>query len=119
MMYGPYPGKIVDWHDGDTCRVMVDLGFGFFILPKDFDGKPLISCRIYGIDAPELSDPDGSGKTALAYAVQICPPETRVTILSHNWDKYGRRFDGSLTLPNGSDFAQMMLESGHAKMYNL
>lgn len=115
MNRGPYPGCIVrDWHDGDTCHIDIDLGFGSYELSHDFDGKPILSCRIFGINAPELSNPDGSGLAALAYAEQLCPPGTRVTVLSHGWDKYGGRFDGSLILPDGTDFGTEMLASGHA-----
>ncbi len=37
-----------------------------------------------------------------------------VTAVSHSWDKYGGRWDGTLTLPDGSDFAALMLASGNA-----
>lgn len=113
MNLGPYQNCIIrDWHDGDTCHVDIDLGFANYELSHDLDGKPILSCRIFGINAPELSTADG--KTALAYAEQICPPGTRVTVTSHNWDKYGGRFDGSITLPDGTDFGTLMLQSGHA-----
>lgn len=111
-VYGPYEGEVVDWHDGDTCHVQLDLGFAHFLMPYDFDGHPIFSCRIYGINAPE-EDTD-SGKIATEYAKQLCPPGTRVMVTSHSWDKYGGRFDGSLTLPDGSDFAQHMLDTKNA-----
>lgn len=109
---GPYPAKVVDFHDGDTAHIDVDLGFSETASAYTIDGHPQLSCRIYGINAPEL-DTD-AGKAALAYAQQICPPGTLVTVLSHSWDKYGGRWDGSITLPDGSDFAALMLSSGHA-----
>jgi endonuclease YncB( thermonuclease family) len=114
-MFGPYPGIVRDFHDGDTCHVDVDLGFGFILAARNLAGKPLISCRIYGINAPELNT--GAGKAALAYAQQICPPGTAVEVLSHNYDKYGGRWDGTLTLPDGSDFAARMIEAGQAVPY--
>jgi endonuclease YncB( thermonuclease family) len=77
----------------------------------------VLSCRVFGINAPELSNPDGSGKAALAYAQQLCPPGTKVTVTSHGYDKYGGRFDGSLTLPDGSDFGQAMIAAGQAVPY--
>ena len=104
-MYGPYPGVVIDWRDGDTCHLDLDLGFGIFL-------RAPISCRILAINAPELHTE--AGKVACEYAISICPPQTRVTALSHGWDKYGGRFDGQLILPDGSDFGQLMLESGHA-----
>lgn len=115
MMYGPYPGKIVDWHDGDTCHIILDLGFGIFMLPKDLDGKAMLSCRVYGINAPELNTV--AGKTAVAYANSICPPGTRVTVHSYSWDKYGGRFDGVITLPDDTSFADAMIAAGQAVEY--
>jgi endonuclease YncB( thermonuclease family) len=110
--FGPYPGVVRDWHDGDTCHVDLDLGFMETLRAYDIDGAPRVSCRIFGINAPELST--GAGQVAKAYAEQICPPGTHVTVVSHGLDKYGGRFDGSLTLPDGSDFAQKMLAAGQA-----
>ena len=111
-MFGPYPGVVRDWHDGDTCHVDLDLGFSVLATSHDLDGHPVLSCRIYGINAPELST--DAGKVALVYAEQLCPPGTRVLVLSHGWDKYGGRFDGSLTLPDGTDFGTLMLAAGQA-----
>jgi endonuclease YncB( thermonuclease family) len=110
--FGPYPGVVRDWHDGDTCHVDLDFGFGFQLDSHDLDAKPIISCRIFGINAPELST--DAGKVARDYAVTLCPPGTHVTVVSHSWDKYGGRFDGSLTLPDGSDYAAGMLAAGQA-----
>ena len=114
-MFGPYPGRVEGWIDGDTARVALDLGFGITLAPRDFDGKPLISMRVFGINTPELNTPEGVA--ALAYAGVICPAGTRVTVLSHGWDKYGGRFDGSLTLPGGQDYATLMIAAGHGVAY--
>lgn len=112
MNFGPYPARVVDLHDGDTVRLDVDLGFGFMATAKDFDGKTTLSCRVYGINAPELSTV--AGKAALAYAMTVLHPGDRVTVLSHGWDKYGGRFDGTITLADGTDFAGLMLAAGQA-----
>lgn len=109
--FGPYPAIVADWHDGDTCHVQLDLGFGV-LFGRGLDGKPVVNCRIYGINAPELATPEG--KAALAFATALCPPASRVSILSHGWDKYSGRFDGAITLPDGSDFATKMLAAGQA-----
>ena len=115
MTYGPYLARVRDWHDGDTCHVDLDLGFDFTLNAYSFDGKPQLSCRVYGINADELST--DTGKLAKAFAETICPPGMRVTVLSHGWDKYGGRFDGEITLLDGSDFAKAMIDSGHAVPY--
>lgn len=112
ITYGPYPARVLDWHDGDTAHIDVDLGFSQRASSYDLSGHPQLSCRIYGINAPELST--DAGKAALAYAQQLCPPGTMVTVVSRSWDKYGGRWDGTVTLPDGRDFATVMLAAGQA-----
>lgn len=113
--FGPYRGLVRSWHDGDTCHVDLDLGFDEFLMSVDpFDGKQRIRCRIYGINAPELKKQEPQATEALNYAEQICPPGTFVTVTSHGWDRDGGRFDGSITLPDGSDFGQRMLAANQA-----
>ena len=102
--FGPYPAVVASWHDGDTCHVDVDLGFGIH--------STGFAARIYGINAPELNTE--AGKDALHYAALLCPAGTAVTILSRGWDKYGGRFDAEIRLPDGRDFARAMVEAGHA-----
>lgn len=104
-MFGPYPGVIRDWHDGDSCHVELDLGFGIHLMAP-------VACRVWGINAPELKLEEG--KAARDYAREICPPGTDVSVTSHGWDKYSGRFDGQITLPDGNDFAELMMDSGHA-----
>ena len=103
--FGPYPAVVLSWHDGDTGHLDIDLGFAIHLHDQP-------SCRIFGINAPELST--DAGKAALLVAEQICPVGTKVSVISHGWDKYGGRFDGSLTLPDGSDYAARMIAAGAA-----
>jgi endonuclease YncB( thermonuclease family) len=115
-VYGPYRGIVRDWHDGDTCHLDLDLGFGFALLAYNpITGKPIISCRSFGINAPELKS-GTAGHEALVFANEIAPAGTLVTVTSHGWDKYGGRFDGQLLLPNGDDFSARMVEAGQAKV---
>jgi endonuclease YncB( thermonuclease family) len=110
--FGPYPARCAAIHDGDTLTLDIDLGFDHIISGQDFNGKTRLACRVFGINAPELSTQ--AGKDALAYAQTIIKPGDRCSVLSHGWDKYGGRFDGQITLPDGTDFGQQMLNSGHA-----
>ena len=103
--FGPYPATVLSWHDGDTCHLDIDLGFAVHLISQP-------SCRIFGINAPELST--DAGKASLAYVTALCPPGTKVMVTSHGWDKYGGRFDGSIVLPSGSDLASVMLAAGQA-----
>lgn len=127
MNLGPWQAVAVEspispcWHDGDTGHFNIDLGFDIIESAFDLDGKPKLSARIYGINAPELGKQEPQATQAKEYAESICPVGTRVTILSHDWDKFGGRFDASIILPEvhtsvdgqytGDDFATLMLHS--------
>lgn len=116
-MIGPTTPPIELWwrrvsirsvHDGDTCTLMIDLGFDTWTV------KPL---RLFGINAPELKNPDGSGKAALIYAVTwIADHAGHGTPLVQylSWDKYAPRFDGILVCGQGHCLNDAMLDSGHA-----
>lgn len=113
--YGPYRARVVSLHDGDTVSLDLDLGFDIVMRAHDFDGHPSLSCRVYGINAPELSTPEGVA--ALDFAETLLKPGDLVTVLSHGWDKYGGRFLGSITMADTTDFGTRMVESGHAVPY--
>jgi endonuclease YncB( thermonuclease family) len=110
--FGPYPARVQTVHDGDTIYLDIDLGFDHLISARDFDGHPRLACRVYGINAPELSTE--AGKAAALFAQTLLPPGTRVSVVSHGWDKYGGRFDGTITLADGRDFGRVMLDGGWA-----
>ena len=104
--FGPYRGVVDLVHDGDTVNVKLDVGFDLTVYAR---------IRIYGINAPELSTK--AGKDARTFARNLLAVGDAVQVVSHGWDKYGGRVDGSIALSDGRDFAQLMLDSGHAKPY--
>lgn len=114
--YGPYTAQVVDIHDGDTISLDIDLGFGFFAKAHSFSGHPIISCRLYGINAPELSTPEGL--QSRDYLRTLISPGDMVSVVSHGWDKYGGRFDGTVTLQSGVVLNEIMVDSGHAVVQN-
>ena len=76
--------KVVKVYDGDT----IHLGY------LDHQGRPTrISCRIYGIDTPELRTSDENEKAAAKYAARvvagICLGKI-VEVVPRGMDKYGR-----------------------------
>lgn len=105
--FGPYPGVVSRVIDGDTIVIALDLGFGIH--------QTGLSCRVYQINAPEMSTPEG--KAARDYAVTLLPVGASVTVLSHGYDKYGGRYDGEIVMPDGRDFATLMIAAGHAVAY--
>lgn len=121
--FGPYPARVVEVHDGDTCRLDIDLGFGVQMAGVSLLGRPMWSCRVYGINAPELRVKDiatgvwmdnPAGLEARDFARGLLPIGSIVTVVSHGWDSYSGRYDGTITLPDGRDFAAVMLVAGQA-----
>lgn len=112
MIYGPYKARVVDVHDGDTLSLDIDLGFGMFVVGKSLSGQSLLSCRLFGINAPELSTP--AGLQARDFLRTLATPGTIVSVVSHGWDKYGGRFDGEVQLSDGTLLSEIMVSSGHA-----
>jgi endonuclease YncB( thermonuclease family) len=107
QVYGPYRAVVTTVHDGDTIDVQADLGF---------DETRYLRCRIWGINAPELST--NAGKEARAYATGLLPKGMNVVVYSHGWDKYGGRVDAEIKFPYQgvtTDFGNEMVSSGHAK----
>lgn len=104
--FGPYRGIVDRVHDGDTVYVQLDVGFDLTVYTR---------VRIHGINAPELSTPEG--KIARDFAKTLLAAGASVEVVSYGWDKYGGRIDGSVTTADGRDFATVMLDSGHAKPY--
>jgi endonuclease YncB( thermonuclease family) len=114
--FGPYPGRCVIVHDGDTIVFDLDLGFGVELPGHSWKGKTQLSCRVSGINAPELSTQ--AGKDAQAFARKLLAPGDICSVISYGWDKFGGRFDGQITLPDGRDFAREMIDAGHAKPWS-
>lgn len=98
-----YPAVIDGWHDGDTCTVRRGSSPGVVFLGE--------RVRVEGINAPELRAAGGSA--AYAYAMELAPPGTRVTLTCRHMDKYGRLL-ARIELPDGRDFSKAMIEGGHA-----
>lgn len=104
--FGPYRGVVERVVDGDTVYAKLDLGF---------DLTAYARIRVYGINAPELNTAEG--RAARDFAQAVLPVAGAVEVLSHGWDKYGGRIDAEIRAPDGRDFAQVMLDAGHAVPY--
>jgi|ERR1041385_2620910 endonuclease YncB( thermonuclease family) len=114
MDYGPYKAKVIFVHDGDTVGLNIDLGFSQYLLAiNPLSNKTDITCRLYGINAPELWTEEG--KASAYYLKQLLPVDTNVMVLSHGYDKYGARFDGTISLLDGTNINEKMVADGYAK----
>jgi endonuclease YncB( thermonuclease family) len=113
-----YQATVVKVIDGDTLKVHV-AGF-----PAPFDP---INVRIVGLDTPEHRMPPAKaqcevalGVKAAEFAQQLVTPGQTVSVtytLGVN-DKYGRLL-GSVTLPDGRDWAATMIKAGEGRSYGL
>lgn len=114
MDYGPYYAIVRDEWDGDTIGLDIDLGFKVAILTRNpITNERWFTCRLYGIDAPELSTPEG--KLAREFLLSILPIGTKVRITSKSWDAYQGRYDGIVTrIGDLVSINDLMVESGHA-----
>jgi endonuclease YncB( thermonuclease family) len=105
-VFGPYAGVIDLVHDGDTVNVKLDVGFDLTVYAR---------VRVYGINAPELST--DAGKVARDFAQSVLKVGDDVRVVSHGWDKYGGRIDGTIEYDlagEPKDFASTMIAEGHA-----
>lgn len=97
------PATVLRIVDGDTITLDLDLGWRI---------RLTANCRIIGIDAPELSTPEG--KQARLYAAGLLPDGLEVIFHSRQLDKYGRPL-GDITYDR-LDFGSQMVAAGHAKV---
>lgn len=96
--------------DGDTVVMDVDLGFYLTIR---------MSCRLYGIDAPEVVGATAeAGKASRDHLMGLLPVGTPVVIESIKADKYAGRFDGIIMLQT-VNINEQMVTDGYATRYEM
>ena len=80
-----YKAQVVRVIDGDTVVLNIDLGFKIY---------HVMSCRLAGVNAPELNSKDEAVKLAAVaskeFLMSMLPVGEIVTIESKRLDKYGR-----------------------------
>lgn len=116
-------------HDGDTVYADIvlkkgrrwrkpgpdiDLGFNIHVRNGDIILADR-SIRLAGCNAAELAT--GPGKEAMAQMANLYHAGDKVKVTSHSLDKYGRVL-GSITLSDGKDLAESMVDSGHARTWD-
>jgi micrococcal nuclease len=80
-----YKAKVARVIDGDTVVLEIDLGFNIF---------HVMSCRLLGVNAPELNAKDEvikvEANACKNFLMSLLPVGKIVTIESKKLDKYGR-----------------------------
>lgn len=109
-----YNAIVRDVHDGDTITADIDLGLGIW--------KHGVALRLYGCNARELKD--AGGAEARDNLAALLPVGSRVVLRSHKpgrdlpEDKYGGRYDASVTLLDGSDLVTRLLAGQWVSAWN-
>lgn len=108
-----YNAKILDWIDGDTCDLEIDLGFR--ILVK-------VRVRLYGINSPEIKgETREEGLRAKAFVEDNCKPGSAVVVKTYKdkQEKFGRylaeiwfNYNGLNTCLN-----ELLIQKGLAQKY--
>lgn len=99
--------------DGDTfTAAAIPLGFGA--------GLVHVRVRVDSINAPENGTAEGDAATE--YVKTLVQPGQVVTVTSPGrlgrLDNYGRVL-GAVTFPDGTDWADTVVEAGHAQRYTV
>jgi len=101
-----YRAAVLKVVDGDTVHLDVELGF---------DVRRRDSFRLFGINAPEMSTPEGvAAKDWLIEALK--PGLDMVTTHKDDREKFGR-YLGTLWV-KGKNLNEAMIEAGHAVAYS-
>ena len=100
-----YKAKILHIVDGDTVDAEVSLGFYMWAR---------IRFRIARINTPEVrGDERPEGLEAEARVRELMPEGTEVTIATRKAGKFGR-WIGEVTLDDGRNLSDVLVEEGHA-----
>jgi len=100
-----YKCKVLKVIDGDTVDVQTDLGFDILLNMR---------VRLFGIDAPEMSTPEG--KAARLWLIDAMPVESEWTLatIKDRKEKYGR-YLGEFRQNEDTTINKRIVEAGHAK----
>lgn len=101
--YGPYRAVCTKVQDGDTIYLKMDLGFNMHFSAI---------CQVNGMIAPDAKTV--AGGDSRNYAAGLLPVGTSCMVVSHSYDAKYVRFSGTITLPDGRDFAGAMIAAGMA-----
>lgn len=98
-------------YDGDTCTLMIDLGF-------DLSRKVIV--RVDGVDSPELKGVDKkAGIVARDYAQSwLEDRHEHLELISRELDKYGRVLGSIRDIPTGETLTEHLIKMRVAYAYH-
>lgn len=109
--------EVVEVVDGDTFHSNLDIGWGIILKPRRRPAPGPGTVRAVFPDGSPFDAPERSttrGKLAKAAVQELVQPGMVLLVVSFHLDDFGRTL-GSVTLPDGRDWATVMTELGHVK----
>lgn len=103
-----YAASVARVVDGDTIIMNVDLGFGAWLHNQSF--------RLLGLNAREHADI--GGPEAVIHLRALLPAGTPCTLSSVKNDKYGGRYDAVVTLNDGTNLNQLLVQTEWAAAWS-
>lgn len=106
--------EVIQVVDGDTLHSHLDIGWGIVLKPRPYGAGTI---RIVFPDGKKYDSPEHRstlGREAKDYALRLTKPGDRLEVVSFGIDDFGRTL-GSVLLPNGHDWAELMTEAGYVK----
>ena len=110
-----YVCQVLDWLDGDTLKVKIDLGF-------DIEANKHV--RVFGINAREIHSKDieerKAGVKARTFAQMLAPVSSYILVKTHQGNREQEKFGrwlADITLRDGRNFSDVMIEERHAVPY--
>lgn len=113
-----YRARVVSVYDGDSCSVILQLGFSFTVGRETGRAADLFHIRLLGINAPEIrGDTREAGIVSRDYLRGLILGRN---VIVHTYrdeaDKYGGRWLAEIYADEVNVNA-LMIESGHAVPY--
>ncbi len=109
LTYRYYAEVVEKAHDGDTIKLLIDLGY------DNFTKKNI---RLQNINAAEINDVDPQVReqavAAREYLRSLLPIGTKVIIFSEKFRQSFTRYVGFIHLSDGQDVGKLMLDAGFA-----
>lgn len=100
--------RVLTWHDGDTCEVEVDSGFG---------ASHRVAIRVFGVSAPEVSGVETQlGMMAREGARAVAPPDSACQLWT--WKQSFNRYVGRVVLGDGADVAAILTSRGLTRAWD-
>ena len=103
-----YPVTEFEVYDGDTIKVIMDLGMGI---------NYKTSVRVDGINAPEVRGEEKAAGLVVKSRVEEWLKDRKIYVKYLRVDKYGSRIVGKIIRDDGSELSPYLLQANLAKAY--